>query len=332
MRWDAFVVTCALAAAGAARAGDMTASVQAKLLTDGRWAVYKGAANGADLELLGTNDPPSAADFLPVPQQCRFELEDQRYIYVVVWGTPPTDGGVLAEFLFNGIAVLSGDSTWEVCLPPLRLEPDDPPPSTSAVGSQIRRASRLFVWQKAALVGANGFGPAGVVRGISERAAWMWSPVDVNGWRPGPLAARSGQVLIFRINPNELWPEIELWHERNVGVGPEIGGAISGDGYYRSGAGSAGAGGGSGVPAMGGTGAVRGVPDPFSNFEPPGATSRVASATESGRSSPRLPPSPVLSSTDDKQPPANPPEPPVVPEPSAALLALLCAGWIRPRR
>jgi hypothetical protein len=315
MRWDACVVLCALPVSGIARGADLSASVQAKLLADARVAMYKGAANGADMEYIGGNEDLAQTPTTLQPVTYNFEVQDQRFIYVVIWAAPATEAGLLAEFLVNGIPVLSGDPAWEVCLPQLCLTNADAAPAGSEIARQVRRASRLYAWQRAALIGANGFGASGLIESISGDAAWMWSPVSLGEFSPLTDGTRIQQALIFRINPNELWPEIEIWHEHNVGRGPASG--ASADGGHYMGGDAGGGGGGSGVDA-GGTGPVRGVPDPFPTWDPPGSFSRTADVSHDVPSNPVVP--------DPK------PKPPVVPEPASVLVALAGAAcWRRGR-
>ena len=339
MRWDACILSCALAVTAATQAADMTTSVYAKVYVTGRFALYKGAANGADMELIASHEPDLGE--AAVVRAFRFEVEDQRYIYLAVWGTLQGQRGVLAELIFNGIPVYSGDPTWEVYMPTATRAFAEPAPATAEIAQLVRRASRTFAWQKAALAGANGFGPLGTIEGLDRRAAWMWSPVDPHDWRDFGLRARSDLLLIFRINPNELWPEIELWHERNVGYGPMAGFTINGESSYRFLGESVGGGGGGATPGGAGSGYVSGIPNPFPDFEPPGSTSRTATVTRNTPSNPRVPPPAPTPPEEPEKPqppppppppsPTPPPPPPPIPEPATGALLMIAAALVRRR-
>ncbi|MCK4340782.1 MAG: hypothetical protein KAY37_03555 [Phycisphaerae bacterium] len=337
MRWDAYVVACALAVTASSTA--WASSVHAVVATEGRLAVYTGSADGAELELVGANQNTSTSLKNLSPQEYLFEVEDQRYIYLMVWSNPGTAGGVLAEILFNGLPVLSGDPAWEVYTTPLRLAGDAAAPGTSVVGQQIRTANRRFAWEKAAVDGVNGVGPAGLVAGLSADAAWMWRPGEPVDLTVVVATPRAAECLIFRISPTELWPEIELWHGRNVGTGPLTGGTFNGNADYRFlGDGGGGGRGGYGLP-WGGPGAIRGIGNPFEDFRPPGSTSIPPTITTEEEFDPLLPPVPdelpydSTSTSVERSIPDEPPdEPPVIPEPGTALLMLPGFAWFIRRR
>ena len=325
MRLDASVVTCALAVAGLTSTAAFASSVHATVASDGRFAIYTGTAEGTDLDFIATNEYASASTNGLTPFTRYFELDDQRYIYVAVWGNTSPETGLLAEFLFNGIAVLSGDPAWQAYATPVRSDVGAAPPSPAEMGQHIRTATRRFAWEKAAVFGANGYGPAGNVASLNSDAAWMWTPTQSAGVATTPVG--DGQVVIFRISPTELWPEIELWHDRNVGAGPLSGGNSRFDARYHP---PGGGGGGGGAYGLGnyGTGAVRGPRAPFASYDPPGSATTPATN----------PPATHTNSSVTERPDAPPEEeptrplPPIVPEPSTGLLLLVGTLCLRPRR
>ncbi len=210
----------------------------------------------------------------------------------------------------------------------LRITADTAPPGTGEVGRQIRTATRRFAWEKAALNGANEPGAASVVKDISEKAAWMWRPAEAVDLTASTAAPSPAECLIFRISPTELWPEIELWHSRNVGTGPLTGGVFNEDSRYRffEGGGNSGGGGSGWWP--GGPSGVRSIGNPFRDFTPHGSSTVPGSIPSSDDRSVIVIPPADTSSDESKKPPDTPP---VVPEPSAGLL-MLPAAWLLRRR
>jgi hypothetical protein len=234
-----------VSAAAALAVATQAAGVNATLAADVPFAIYAGAADGTALELFGSGgSAPSPG--APTLEDFSFETEDDRYIYIAVWGDLQSARGLLGELVFDGLVVLSGDSAWEAC--PAVLDVSAGAPRPSEVAAQIRRANRRFTWVKAASVALNQVDQATTVAGIAGEAAWMWLPGDA-----GPVAetepVAQPNAIIFRIAPNKLWPEIELSSERNAGYGPRSGANIYGQSGYPYLGGGGGGGGAAGVPA-----------------------------------------------------------------------------------
>ncbi len=303
------LLTVLLVCAGATTA--LASSVQATIVADGNYALYTGTADGTEIDYIG--EGTGAADAAAAAQRFYFEIEDQRYVYLAVWATPATARGLLAQFLFNDLPVFSGDPAWEVYGVVADPLPGGASPSTSILSAQVRRANRRFAWLKPALNGVNAVGSRRVVETIGEKAAWMNLPADAPTVASEPGGGEPGAVwFIFRLSPNEIWPEIELWHSHNVGRAPQEGGDYNGNGNYRYlGGGGGGSGGDSSPLPARGRGDVTSVPNPFPNTAPPNSNSIP----------PTVPPSE----------PSNPVIPPPVPEPTAALLMLVGAAWLRRR-
>ncbi len=309
--------------------------VSATIAADVRYAVYAGAADGSDLSLIGLGG--EGGDGL---DRFEFETEDDRYIYIVAWGHPATPQGLLGEFVFNGLVVFSGDPAWEVY--PTVFEGLSGAPGPGEVTLRIRKANRRFAWQKAASYLLNRTEPGQTVEGIGGDAAWMWLAAGESA--AGHAALPADGAVIFRIAPNKLWPEIELWHGRNAGRGPMSGATISGLGGYRY-VGGGGIGGGSGAgggPLAGGGYAAPFVP-PALDAAPEGSSLTPAEAITQEPVTPVLPASPrdeTPPSLDQEgldkppappvEPPVSPPDTPEVPEPATA--ALLLAGIVVRRR
>ncbi len=322
-----WAVCLAAALAGSAGASSL---VSATIAADVRYAIYAGAADGSDLALIGLGGDAGAG-----PDKFAFETEDDRYIYIVAWGHPATPQGLLGEFVFNGLVVFSGDPAWEVY--PTVFEGLAGAPGPSEVTLRIRMANRRFAWQKAASYLLNRTEPGQTIAGIGGDAAWMWLAAGESA--VGQAALPVDGAVIFRIAPNKLWPEIELWHGRNAGRGPQSGATISGLGGYQY-VGGGGYGGGGG--ASGGLTAGGGYAPPFMapdlDFTPVGSSLTPAQVATQEPVPPVLPPPPDETplSTDQEglpkppvppvEPPVNPPDNPEVPEPATALLLLATVG------
>ena len=306
--------------------------VSATIAADVRYAVYAGAADGSDLTLIGLGGDAGAG-----LDEFKFETEDDRYIYIVAWGHPATPRGLLGEFVFNGLVVLSGDPAWEVY--PTVFEELAGAPGPGEVTPRIREANRRFAWQKATSYLLNRAEPGQAIEGIGGDAAWMWLAAGESAVGHAPLPADG--AVIFRIAPNKLWPEIELWHGRNAGRGPQVGATISGLGGYRymGGGGAGGGGGASGGPLAGGGYAAPFIPADL-DATPEGSSLTPAQVITQDPVTPALPPSPQDETPPpldqeglDKppfEPPVNPPDTPEVPEPATAVLLL--AGVVVRRR
>ncbi|MEW6197095.1 MAG: hypothetical protein AB1601_00305 [Planctomycetota bacterium] len=303
------LLTVLLVCAGATTA--LASSVQATIVADGNYALYTGSADGTEIDYIG--EGTGAADAAAAARKFYFEIEDQRYVYLAVWATPATARGLLAQFLFNDLPVFSGDPAWEVYCVAADPLPGGASPSTSILSAQVRRANRRFAWLKPALNGVNTVGSRRLVEAIGEKAAWMNLPADALTVASEPGGGEPGAVwLIFRLSPNEIWPEIELWHSHNVGRAPLEGGDYNANGRYHYLGGGGGSGGGDSSPLWPrGRGDVTRVPNPFPNTAPPNSNSVP----------PTVPPSE----------PSNPVIPPPVPEPTAALLMFVGAAWLRRR-
>lgn len=325
-------------------------SVHAQVATEGRFAIYIGAPNGSNMELVAGNAgvPQVAATLRALaPQRVTFELPDGQCIYIATWGIRRPHAGLIGEFLFNGMPVYSGDPAWEVFYSPLRLEYSEDPPPSAAFGEEVVAATRRFLWKKAAKLVGNGAGPVSMIGQLNRNAAWMWLP-PASIKAPPPAVPANG-LLIFRIAPNEIWPEIEMHYTTNLGLGPQ-------SGYVRNPAGEryASFAGGGGSGGAGGSGGLAAGPSFFNPIgapllsDLPGSFARPATSPPGDLTSNPIVPSPrdtpVASSDDDytnHPPPSSssdrvtkpkpPPDPPpAVPEP--ATLVLLASGLTLLRR
>ncbi len=320
MRLSVCVCACALVALATATAN--AASVRATLASDGRIALYTGTADATDLEYLGTNSPPDGVTPTQA-MQYNFEVDDDHFVYVVIWKAPT---GLLGEFLCNGLPMLTGDPAWQAYRAPWRLAPDAMPPTATQCGQEVRAATRRHAWTKAAATGLNQIGPGGLVASISADANWMSYPQPAEG---SPAASDGAECLIFRISPTQLWPEIELWHGRNTGRAPLAGGGnaasygwMGGGGPGRSNSGDLGS---------AGTSTVRGIGTPFSTYDPPNSYSTPPTVIEQTPTDPILPPSP-----EDPEDPTDPeeperPDPPITPEPGTVMLLMGLLPLLRRR-
>ncbi len=345
-------VVCAAFAPTSAFAG---MSVNAQVASEGRFAIYTGAPNGSELELVAANnDAPQPVGVLAslLPQRATFELPDGHCIYVATWGVQRPQAGLIGEFLFNGMPVFSGDPAWEVYFSPLRLDRSENPPAAPRFADEIVSATRRFQWKKAAKLVGNGAGPVSMIGQINRTAAWMWLPSA--SAKAAPPAVPVNGLLIFRIAPNDIWPEIELNYLSNVGLGSGVGDPAAGAPGYSTFAGGGRFGGGSsGRDPLGGVFA-RGPFTPFANFDPPDSYTIPSESPDEGLTSDPIIPlpsdrTPVASSDDDtdfpgtnttsdsvtRPPPVDPPvppddPPPLVPEP--ATLVLLACGLTLLRR
>jgi hypothetical protein len=322
-----------VSAAAALTAATPAAPVSATLAVDAPFAIYAGAADGTALELVAIGGS-AASPGAPTPENFRFETEDDRYIYIAVWGDRESPRGVLGELVFNGLVVLSGDPAWEVC--PAVLDVSAGAPRPSEVTAQIRRANRRFTWVKAANLSLNEAAQANAVAGIAGQAAWMWLPSDA----PRVAEAESNaqpNAIIFRIAPNKLWPEFDLSNERNAGYGPRSGATISGESRYAfPGGGGGGGGSSSSSPTTGGS-------DMFPAPQPALDSNPLNSSTTPARTTPQTPVTPLLPSTpgdtpstptppaDEPTRPTPPTPPPTVPEPTTASLLLAVSAALRRR-
>jgi len=315
VRWLSLLTACAIASATPAAA--LASYVHAVVASEGRYAIYTGAADGTEIDFIGGNTESAGPGGAILPEHYTFEMEDQRYVYVAVWAAPSAARGLLTEFLFNDVAVLSGDPAWQVYPTVLEMDANDDPPTTADVSLNVRRANRRYAWAKAAVISGNGPDTAAGVVDINAEAAWMWRPAEEGPITYGGIDPPSDRVcVIFRIAPNEIWPEIELYHGRNVGTGPSAGATFNPSGRYRRGGGGGGSGGSSGGIRPRGTGTVSRVPNPFPNFDPPNSHSIPPDITPPEPSKPVIPP-------DDE---------PDIPEPGTAMMTLVVAGWMLRRR
>ncbi len=315
MRWH---ITTIVAVVFWSAATALGTSVTSYLAADGRYAIYTGTAAGTDLMFVG-DDRSAPATIAP---KLQFEMEDERYIYVAVWGSPLSCRGLLAEFMFNGLSVRSGDPAWETYRTPYQMPRAAERPPESAVGTQIRNANRQYEWASAAVVAGNGAaGPA--VETISHDAAWMWMPA---GEEP---ASTEPCCVLFRIAPAIIWPEIELWHTPQTGMGTMSGGAYVGKerfhpGGFRGGRRSSGGG-----LSSGGSYDLPGVEGWTPDEETPSELLDPREPPEYESSDPVLPPE---DDTDDPNvPTTDPPERTPVPEPASGLL-MTCGAVLLLRR
>lgn len=351
MRLHATLLICALALSSMAVAGTPATAFVA---SEGCHAVYTGRANGADLRLVAFSASSPLEDELGGlrPARHEFDLPDGHCVFIAVWGVGDPQRGVIAEVLVGGIPVYSGESAWQSFACRARRCCGDEPPNELELADEVLAATQASLWTSAIKLALNGLRPGGLVAGLSKSAAWMWRPgIDRDVRDDGACQ----QVSLFRMCPNESWPEIELNHGRNVGVSNAGGrfdaGAVGsrlpfggGGGGVSGSPGGLGGGGGSGVGD---------VPNPFLPDNPSGVVDRPAQSPPEGlRSNPQVPVrdrTPVSSTdTNDqitpprdtssttverpKPPVTPPPPPPVIPEPaSLVLLAVLGLGLRRAR-
>jgi len=347
MRWRTSLAACAIL--WSVQCAALASSVDATIAAPCGHVLFTGTADGSDLRVIVAEEGNAVGDAAAV-QHYRFEMDDQRYVYVAVCRGSCDAIGMLAELYFNGIAIETGDPAWESIPVPCEIASEAFELTTLDVAQQVRRANHHYAWKATALKGANGTGGWGFVDDISNDAAWIWCAPNEE-----PLEAQPGDVpeghccVIFRIAPSELWPEIELWHGRNAGRGPSAAGTLYGSSRnrYRSGGG-----GGGGVSSARGASAgsptgVHGIGDPFPSSDPPNSSSIESSTVKREPSDPILPPpdedTPEDSSSmntgkekpttgdDPVSPPPPDDPPPVVPEPSSALLLLATVGIARRR-
>lgn len=357
MRWHNLSLSTYALAALATPLAFATTSVRATVASEGRVAIYTGQPNGDGFQLIATNHASGdrSASATPASEQHSFELPDRYCVYIAIWGIERPEAGLIGQFNFNGMPVYSGDDAWEVYASSLRLGRDDDPPTPTRLAHEILAATHRFQWKRAAKLVGNGAGPAGWVEGVDRVAAWMWLPAISSKTPAQKLAPTT--MMIFRIIPSEVWPEIEMSYNSSVGTPSSTGISVNGRVSYGGvgGGGGGGGGGGSGGLSNGGSSGVYGPLTPFNTFEPPNSSSTVAiSPPESQTSSPIVPTprdtTPVSSSTPNSSFPGtsttsetvtkpNPPSepntpvipPPSVPEPASLALMLLAAGVTRRR-
>jgi hypothetical protein len=314
--------------------GALASSVHAVFASECGYAIFTGAAHGTELNLIAVEPAGVSPGVVRPPRSYSFEMEDNRYVYVAVCGQDCAGCGLLAEFIFNGLPVLSGDPAWQVVAASCDIGTDAFRLTTADVSQEIRRANRRFAWRTAGVVARNGIGPCGRVDDISSDAAWMWLPAERPALTLDTAESRpaDGCCVLFRISPGEIWPEIELWHGQNVGTGP-LSGSASDRGWYGGlGGGGGGIGESSGGPSGTGSPLVWSIPNPFPDYEPPNSSSIPPDITPPEPSEPVVPHSPdEPTPPDDSDHPRPPPGPPI-PEPTTGLLALLGAARLRGRQ
>ncbi len=308
------LTTCAFALLSSSAV--LASSVHAIVATEGPYAVYSGATDATDMKFIGAGPGLAKAGPMAEADAHSFEIEDERYIYIATWGNPKDARGVLANIIFNGVEVLSGDPAWEVYPTPLDMSGETLPPTLSDVSQQIRSANRRRSWKPTGIFSGNGEGSDGEIADISPAAAWMWLPLegDLPVAADTTDTAPAGVCMIFRIAPTELWPEIQLWHGRNAGTGPTAGASIYSIRPQTIGGGGGSGGGSGGGLTSSGSGSVNGPGYPFPNFDPPNSSSNP----------------PVSPPPDDPTKPIIPT--PRIPEPTSALLLLAALAGIRRRR
>ncbi|QOJ13684.1 MAG: hypothetical protein HRU75_03085 [Planctomycetia bacterium] len=251
------------------------------------------------------------------------------HVYLAV-REPARGRGVLADFEFEGVQLVSGERAWTVTSAPAPKGP----PTAADVRSAVETADSKQAWSPISQRGYNfGFRSPAEVPQIAEAARWMWADAEAEG-----------RMLVFRLSLVELRPEFQL--ERAAVEG------LSGAGFVNRGPGvdrgySPGGGGG-GLDDRGG--AFNNPFEPFVRNDGDG-TPVFAEDPEN----PRTPDRPAVSPGEPPAgrnlppvsrewppgpppdfPPRNPPPSydgpgPTVPEPGAAALLLALALMARRR-
>jgi hypothetical protein len=299
-----------------------SASVHVIVASESPYGVYTASPDATDLDLIGITPRTPDAPGGTLVHEYQFDMDDERSVFIAVWDEPDHCAPLLVELTVNGLPVYSGDPAWQVYPRGIRGRVFDTP-TTAAIAQQIRQGSRLDAWQKAAVVEGNGADPARAIDAISPEAAWM-SLTAV----PEAAAGNDLHCALYRIIPNELWPEIQLWHGRNAGRAANIGTnwvqSAPPRFYMGGGGGSSGT---AGIRPLG-TSFVRATPSPFlDNFPVPNASSTSADVPPETPSDPIVPPP---DDTERDQPPDDPRR--SVPEPTTALTLLMGLLLRRPRR
>ncbi|MBK8913844.1 MAG: hypothetical protein IPM64_04435 [Phycisphaerales bacterium] len=196
------------------------------------------------------------------------------HVYLAV-REPARGRGVLADFDFEGVQLVSGDRGWAVTTAPA---PGGAPTATD-VRDAVRAADGRQAWSPVSQRGYNfGFRSPAEVPQIDEAARWMWTDAE-----------SEGRMLVFRLSLIELRPEFQL--ERAAVEGLSGAGFVSrGSGVDR---GYSPGGGGGGLDDPGG-----GFNNPFEPF-----------VRDDGDGIPRFADDPITPTPPDR-PAVSPGEPP----------------------
>jgi hypothetical protein len=168
----------ALAAAEARMCPDNKVNVTGTLTADNHYRIYVGNSNGTDLLSIGRNEygaggNPGTFNWSKA-ETWDFTVDDNDYIYIVVWDDSSTDESWIGEFTANGETLLSKSSKWEYIITQSNNKPgDNGDVDSSAVADEISQATRNSLWSSSVRRGANGMSPWGTISDISSSADFL---------------------------------------------------------------------------------------------------------------------------------------------------------------
>ena len=163
--------------------GTITPNMTGHLTADNHYGLFTGNDNGSDLNFIGRNEygrsgNPGRYNW-SIGEQWNFFLDDDDYIYVVVWDDGNVDESWIGEFILDsGETLLSVEDSWEYIIAS-GSNPGDygEVPSNSQLESEISSAN----WQSVLRRGPNGMSPWGTIAGISNDADFLNTTTPSNG-------------------------------------------------------------------------------------------------------------------------------------------------------
>ena len=163
--------------------GTITPNMTGHLTADNHYGLFIGNDNGSDLNFIGRNEygpsgNPGTYNW-SIKEEWNFYLDDDDYIYVVVWDDANVDESWIGEFILDsGETLLSVEDSWEYIIAS-GSNPGDygEVPSNSELQSEISSAN----WQSVNSRGDNGMIPWGTIAGISSDADFLNTTTPSNG-------------------------------------------------------------------------------------------------------------------------------------------------------
>ena len=313
------------------------AEIEAVVSSADCYALYTGAATGAQIEMIGSNcaprpmAPPTPIEWAP-PAKHHFNVDGSKQVYIVVWGAAPVSPGLLAQFETSGLRLLSGDATWRVTRTYVKREIDDPPLDEGLLGRIIHQANIASAWEEVDSGARNDMAPLRVSE-IEAGARWMWAVARDEDIIEHAGSGNGDLCYVFRTRLLQIKPETELFMPVSAGGLPYAIGATPKSHERAAMIGGGGGGASRDLPLGGGFTSVFTPPEMWDWPAPNTPTTEwldpptPASSRPTGGGDDLT----IIDTGDEPTPPEHTPSddppdtPPSVPEPSTAVLLLLGA-------